>query len=170
MRNSSTMDGTCMPRPKTATGKRYRSAPAATESRLRRFWPPNLVGLLAARAANHGCLRKQFHQLSRHRRKIRRGCRTARMNYNVPSRSNLLSMQSYNFPQPAPDAVATHCSSQALFDAPAEPAEIEMIRTNECGELPVGAPPPLAIYRVVFGAAQQTARARKAEPRSIRLA
>jgi hypothetical protein len=79
-------------------------------------------------------------------------------------------MQSYNFAQPAPYAVAPHCISQALFDAPAEPAEIEIVRTKECRELPVGAPPPLAIYRVVFGAAQQSARARKAEPRFIRLA
>ena len=79
-------------------------------------------------------------------------------------------MQSYDFPQPAPYAVSPHGISQTLFDAPAEPAEIEIVRTKECGELPVGAPPPIAIYRVVLGAAHQTARTRKAELRSIRLA
>lgn len=168
-RNSSTTDGTCTPRPKTAIGKQYRSAPVATESRLRRFWPRSLFCLFAARAANR-CLGKQFHQLSRQGRKIRRGCRAARMNYNVPSRSNLLSMQSYNFPQPAPYAVSPHGISQTLFDAPAESAQIKIIRTKECGKLTAGAPPPLAIYRVVFGAVHQTTRARKAEPRPIRRA
>ncbi len=92
------------------------------------------------------------------------------MNYNIPSRSNLPSMQSYNFPQPAPYAVAPYCVSQTLFDAPAEPAQIEIIRTKECGELTAGAPPSLAIYGIIFGPAHQTVSARKAEPRSIRLA
>ena len=93
------------------------------------------------------------------------------MNYNVPSGSNLLSMQSYNFAQSTPYAIAPHCVSQSLFDAPAEPAKIEAIRTKEYSELGAGSPPPLAIDRVVFGAAHQTAGARKAEPHPpIRLA
>jgi len=79
-------------------------------------------------------------------------------------------MQSYNFPQPAPYAVPQYCVSQTLFDTPAEPAQIESIRTKECGEITIGAPPPLAIYRIVFGAPNQTAGARKAESRRIRLA
>ena len=61
------------------------------------------------------------------RRKIRRGRRAARMNHDVPSRGNLLSMQSHNFAQPAPDAIAPHRGAQRLLDAPAEPAEIEAI-------------------------------------------
>ena len=80
-------------------------------------------------------------------------------------------MQSYNyFAQSTPYAIAPHCISQRLFDAPAEPAQIEVIRTKEYSELAAGSP-RFAIDRVVFGAAHQTAGARKAEPqRSIRLA
>jgi len=92
------------------------------------------------------------------------------MNDDVPSRSDLLSVQSYNFAEPAADAVAPDRAAQRLFDAPAEPAEIEAIGAKKSRELAARPLPALAIHRVVFDAAQQAAVAGKTELRPIRRA
>jgi hypothetical protein len=51
------------------------------------------------------------------------------MNHNIPSWGDLLSMQSQNFAEAAPDSVAPDRATQRLFDAPAEPADFEAIGT-----------------------------------------
>ena len=107
---------------------------------------------------------------ARQRRKLRRRRRAARMNHDVPSRGDLLSVQSKNFAEPAADAVAPDRAAQRLFDAPAEPAEIEAIGAKKNRELAARPPAAFAIHRVVFGAAQQAAGAGKIEPRRIRRA
>ena len=95
------------------------------------------------------------------RRKLRCGRRAARMNHHVPSRGNLLSVQSHNFAQPPPDAIAPHRPAQRLLDAPAEPAAFEAIGAKKNGELAARPPPPVAIHRVVFRAVHQPAAPRK---------
>ena len=85
------------------------------------------------------------------------------MNHNVPSRGDLLSVQSYGFAQPAPDAIALHRASQRLFDAPAEPADAEAIGAKKNSELAARPPAPFAIHRVVFNAMHQPAGARQIE-------
>ena len=92
------------------------------------------------------------------------------MNHDVPSRGNLLSVQSQNFAQPAPDAVAPDRAAQRFLDAPAKPAEIEAIGANENSELAARPAPSLAIDGVVFSAAHHAAFARQTERRRVRLA
>jgi len=79
-------------------------------------------------------------------------------------------MHSQNFAESAADAVAPDRGAQRLFDAPAEAAEIEAIRANKNGELAAGPAAALPINRVIFDAAQQSAGARKSQPRRIRRA
>jgi hypothetical protein len=114
--------------------------------------------------------RHQAEQLLGQRRKLRPGRRTARMNHNVPSRSNLLAVQPHDFADSPPDAVPLHRAAQRLFDAPAEPADAEPIGAKKNGELAARPPPRITIHRVVFGAAHQAAGAGKSQFRRVRRA
>ena len=69
-------------------------------------------------------------------------------------------MQSYNFAQPAPNAVTPHGAAKRFLDAPAKTAAFQSIGAEKNGELAAAAALPVSINRVVFGAAQQTAFAR----------
>jgi hypothetical protein len=69
-------------------------------------------------------------------------------------------MQSYNFAQPATNAVAPYGAAKRFLDAPAKTAAFESIGAEENGELTAGAALPAVINRVIFAAAQQTAIAR----------
>lgn len=92
------------------------------------------------------------------------------MNHNIPSRKNLLAVQSHNFAKPAPDSIAAHGAPKCLFDAPAETAAFKAIGAKKNGELAARTAFPVAINRVIFGAAQQTAIARQRERSAIRRA
>jgi hypothetical protein len=89
---------------------------------------------------------------------------------NVPSRSDLLSVQPQYFAGAAPDAVAPDRAAQRLLDAPAEPADVEAIGAKKNHELAARPPAPIAIDRVEFGAAHQAQGARKIKPRRFRRA
>jgi len=90
------------------------------------------------------------------------------MNYNVPSRGNLLSVQPENLAEPAANAVAPDRVAQRLFDAPAKAAESEAIGAKKNRELAARPAAGVAIHGVVFDAAHETAGAGKIEPRRIR--
>ena len=90
------------------------------------------------------------------------------MNHDVPSRSNLLSVQPYNFAEPAADSVAPDSAAQRLLDAPAEPAAIQSIGAKKNGELATRPPPCALIHRIELGAVQQAAGTGKFETRRIR--
>lgn len=79
-------------------------------------------------------------------------------------------MQSYNFTEPAADAIPLHGASQRLFDAPAETTDFEAIGAKENGELAARTTAPIAIHRVIFDAAQQTAFAWESERGSVKRA
>ena len=96
--------------------------------------------------------------------------RAARVNHNVPSRGNLLSVQPQNFAEPAPDAIAPDRGAQRLFDAPAEPADVEAIGAKKNGEFAAGLAASRLVHRVIFRAAHQPAGARKTQPRRVRRA
>jgi len=87
------------------------------------------------------------------------------MNYDVPSRSDLLSVQPNDFAQPSANAIAPHGAAQSLLDAPAEPAELQAIGAKKNGEFAARSPPAVAVHRVVLDAAQQSAGTGKIEPR-----
>jgi hypothetical protein len=102
--------------------------------------------------------------------KVGRSDRTAWMNHDVPSWGNLLSMQSDYFAEPAPDAVTSNSAAQCLFDAPAEPADAEAIRSKEDRKLATRFAAAAAIYSVIFNATHQSADTGKLESRRIRRA
>jgi hypothetical protein len=70
-------------------------------------------------------------------------------------------MQSYNFAQPAANAVASHGAAERLLNAPAKPAAFQSIGAEENRELAAAAALAVSVDRVIFGAAQQTAFARQ---------
>jgi len=90
------------------------------------------------------------------------------MNHDVPSRRDLLSVQPYNFAEPAANAVAPDSAAQRLLDAPAKPAAIQAIGAKKNGELAARSPPSSLIHRIVFDTAQQAAGTGKIETRRIR--
>ncbi len=90
------------------------------------------------------------------------------MNYDVPSRGNLLSVQPENLAEPAADAVAPDSAAQRLFDAPAKAAESEAIGAKKNRELAARPAAGVAIHGVVLGAAHETAGAGKIERRRVR--
>jgi len=90
------------------------------------------------------------------------------MNDDIPSRGNLLSLEPHDLAKSASDTIAPDCAAQRLLDAPTEAAVSEAIRAKKNGELAACSPPAVPIHRIVFGAAHQTAGARKIEPRHIR--
>lgn len=79
-------------------------------------------------------------------------------------------MQSYDFANPAANAVAPDSGAQGLFDAPTETADLLTIGAEENGELAARPAAPFAINRVVLFAVNQTAGARKIKRCSLKLA
>lgn len=79
-------------------------------------------------------------------------------------------MQSYNFTQPAADAIPLHGAAQGLLDAPAKTTDFETIGAKKNGELAARTTAPIAIHRVIFNAAQQTAFAWEPERGSVKRA
>jgi len=74
------------------------------------------------------------------------------MNHDIPSRSDLLSVQPYNFAEPAADSVAPDSAAQRLLNAPAKPAAIQAIGAKKNGKLAARPPPSALIHRIEFGA------------------
>jgi len=79
-------------------------------------------------------------------------------------------MQSNNFAKAAPNAIAPDGVTQCLFDAPAEPTDVEVIGAQENRKLATRFAASAAIHGVIFNATHQTAGARKIESRRIRRA
>jgi len=77
-------------------------------------------------------------------------------------------MQPDNFAQPSPNAVAPHSAAERFFNAPAKTAAFQTIGAEENGKFAAGAAATIAIDRVVFGAAQKAAIARKPAHHSVR--
>src|ERR1700722_14173466 len=98
-------------------------------------------------------VRQDLDQILRELRKFCRQGRTARVNYDVPSGGNLLSVQPQNFAEPPPNAIAPDRGAQRLFNAPAEPADVEAIGAEKNSEFAAG----LAAYRFVHPALFSTA-------------
>ena len=157
-RNSNRKGGICRRLRRTAKGKPDRSEAETAESMLRPAGPRS--GLLSVPSFR---ARQQLQQCFGDRGEIRGRGQAARVNHNIPSWGNLLSMQPYNFPYPAPDAVAPHRGSQRLFDAPAEAADALTVGADENSELAARPAAPFAIHRIVLAAAHQSTGARKWE-------
>jgi len=115
-------------------------------------------------------VRQDLDQILRELRKFGRQGRTARVNYDVPSGSNLLSVQPQNFAEPPPNAIAPDRGAQRLFDAPAEPADVEAIGAEKNSEFAAGLAASRLIHRVIFRAADEPAIARKTQPRRVKRA
>jgi len=156
--SASRRDEICRRRRRTARGKSCSSGSKKAARTCPRTW----------RTTSLHPFRKQSQQFFCQRREIRRGRRTARMNHDVPSRSNLPSVQPYNLAEPAANSVAPDSAAQRLLDAPAEPAEIQAIGAKKNGELAARSSPSALIDRVEFGAAQQSAGTGEIETRRIR--
>ena len=115
-------------------------------------------------------VRQDLDQILRELRKFGRQRRTSRVNYDVPSGGNLLSVQPQNFAEPPPNAIAPDRGAQRLFDAPAEPADVEAIGAEKNSEFAAGLAASRFIYRVILRTADQPAIARKPQPRRVRRA
>lgn len=168
-RSSSKTDRTCTRHRRRETKTRYKTGGKPAESRRRQA----SVGA-AQKSSNLARVlrdaRKEFQQLFRQRREVRVCRRTARMNDNVPSWSDLLPVQSYDFAQTTPNPVPLHRVSQRPLDAPAEPADGELVGAEENGELAARLAPPFLIDGVVFRAIHKAAGARKAKRRIFKCA
>jgi hypothetical protein len=77
-------------------------------------------------------------------------------------------MQSNDFAKPAADSIAPHGAAERLLDAPPKTAVLQSIGPEENSELAAGTALSVAIDRVVFSAAQQTALARQSARSPVR--
>jgi len=90
------------------------------------------------------------------------------MNDDIPSRGNLLSVKPDHLTKSAPDAITPDRRAQRLLHTPAKPAELEAIGAKKNGEFAARSPASLPINDIIFGTAQQAARARQSKPRWFR--
>ena len=175
MHNSSRKDKTCRHRRKTARAisdirAPIQAGPAWQTARRHCFCPQRRGDSIFSKRGRAHRSRQQPQQFLDQCRKIRGGCRAARMYHDVPSQFDLLTVQSQNFAQSAPDSVAPHGSAQRFFDAPPESADVEAIGSKKYRKFAAGPAAPLAIHRVVFPALHQSAGARNSPTRCLRRA
>ena len=83
------------------------------------------------------------------------------MYYDVPSRRNLLPMQSQNFSHATANAIAHHRRSQRLLHAHAETTALKSVLPSKNREIAGGAPAALAINGVKFRPPHQPPFARQ---------
>jgi hypothetical protein len=167
-RNLNTRDDTCRRRRRTAKERFYISEEMPGKSNA----PQELLlpSGFGDRRRRSGLMEDQAQQLPCQRGEFRRGGRAARVNHNVPSWSNLLSVQPNNFPETPPDAIARHGGAQRLFDAPSEAADAQTIGAQKDRELAARLTAAGAIDRVVIASANQAARAGEIMSRRFRRA